>query len=145
MSDDCAAQQLDLLSLLFSSCERFQGKGRRGRERTPEHGMSLPLALPCPSFPCFFFLGKKVAKTTKQTRIFYPYRTPKIPGKEGKNAQKNKDFLAGEKTRNSQKTNRVETRPLHRMRYASWGPMFLGTPRNHDNWTPEGPDRPIKQ
>ena len=40
-------------------------------------------------------------KTTKNTRIFYPYRTPKIPGKEGASAQKHKEFLAGEKTRNS--------------------------------------------
>ena len=36
-------------------------------------------------------------KTTQKTRIFYPYRTPKIPGKGGKNAQKNKEFLAGQK------------------------------------------------
>ena len=42
--------------------------------------------VPCPSFPCFFW--KKARKTAKKTRIFYPYRTPKILGKEGKNAQK---------------------------------------------------------
>ena len=34
----------------------------------------------CPSFP---FFG-----TTKKTRIFCPYRTPKIPRKEGENARK---------------------------------------------------------
>ena len=39
-----------------------------------------------PVLPWFF--GKMARKTTKQTRIFYPCRTPKIPGKEGKNAPK---------------------------------------------------------
>ena len=43
------------------------------------------------SFLSLFF-WKKARKTTKKTRIFYPHRTSKIPGKEGKNAQKNKEF-----------------------------------------------------
>ena len=42
-------------------------------------------------------------KTTKKTRIFYPYRTPKIPEKEGNNARKEKEFLAGEKNKEFQK------------------------------------------
>ena len=60
---------------------------------------------PCPSFPCFFW---KMAKKTnkKKTRICFLSlpRTPKIPGKEGKNTPKNKEILARRKnTRNSQK------------------------------------------
>ena len=55
------------------------------------------------SFLSLFF-GKKARKTTPKTRIFYPRRTPKIPGKEGKNAQKNKEILKKRgKTRNSKK------------------------------------------
>ena len=54
--------------------------------------------LPCPSFPCFFW--KKARKTARKKQgFFYPYRTPKIHGKEGKNAQKNKEFLAGRKNK----------------------------------------------
>ena len=48
------------------------------------------------SFLSLFF-WKKARKTTKRTRIFLSLPTPKIPGKEGKNARKNKEFLAGEK------------------------------------------------
>ena len=48
--------------------------------------------LPCPSFPCFFF-WKMARTTTKKTRIFYAHRTPQIPGKEGKNAQKKQGIL----------------------------------------------------
>ena len=51
---------------------------------------------PCPSFPCFW---KRQGKPTKRTRIFYPYRTPRIPGREGKNAQKNKEILARRKNK----------------------------------------------
>ena len=43
-------------------------------------------------------------KTTKKIRIFYLYRTPKVPGQEGKNAQKNKEFLAREKSKEFQKS-----------------------------------------
>ena len=49
--------------------------------------------------PFLVFFWKKARKTTKKTRIFYAYRTPKISGKEGKNAQKNKEILAGEKNK----------------------------------------------
>ena len=55
--------------------------------------MHDPLAL---SFLSLSF-WKKARKTTKKTRIFKAYRTPKIPGKEGKNARKNKEFLAPQK------------------------------------------------
>ena len=67
-----------------------------------------------PSFPCFFW--KKARKTAKKTRIFYPYRTPKIPGKEEKNAQKKtRKSLQGKKQGNPQKNkerkDRVEKPP----------------------------------
>ena len=56
-----------------------------------------------PVYPSLSFLSlffrKKAGKTTKKTRIFYPYRTPKIPGKEGKNARKNKEILARRKNK----------------------------------------------
>ena len=48
-----------------------------------------------PSFPCFF--GKSKDNTTKKNKDSYPCRTPKILGKEGKNAPKSKEFL--EKTK----------------------------------------------
>ena len=59
-----------------------------------------------PSWP--FFPSDYQRKSTSLT-FFYPCRTPTIPGKEGKNAQKNKEFLAGEKTRNSKKTRKGRT------------------------------------
>ena len=50
------------------------------------------------SFLSLFFL-EKGKETTRKTRIFYRYRTPKILEKEGKNAQKNRLFLAGKKNK----------------------------------------------
>ena len=52
---------------------------------------------------------QKARKTTKKTRIFYPRRTPKIPGKERKNAQKKGIPRTGKKTRNSKKTRKGRT------------------------------------
>ena len=42
------------------------------------------------AFPVLPFLAfwKKARKTTKKTRIFYPYQTPRNPGKEGKKRSK---------------------------------------------------------
>ena len=45
------------------------------------------------SFLSLFF-WKKARKTTKKTRTLHPCRTPKLPGKEGENAQKAKEILA---------------------------------------------------
>ena len=59
------------------------------------------------SFPCVF--GKRQGKPQKKTRILYPCRTPKIPAKDGKNYQKNKEILTRGKTRNSKKTRKVRT------------------------------------
>ena len=49
-----------------------------------------------------FFL-KKARRTTKKKRIFYPYRTAKIPGKKGKNAKKTTNFSQGKKNKEFQK------------------------------------------
>ena len=54
------------------------------------------------SFLSLFFL-KKARKTTKKTRIFYPYRTLKSLEKKGKTLKKNKEILAGEKNKEFQK------------------------------------------
>ena len=64
--------------------------------------------LPSLSFLSLLF-WKKARKTIKKTRIFCPYWTPKIPRKEGRIAQKNKEILAREKTRNSKKTRKGRT------------------------------------
>ena len=66
-----------------------------------------------PVLPFLAFLEKKARKTTQRTRIFYPYRTPKISGKEGKNAQKNKKFLAGEKRKEFQKSKERKGRVIN--------------------------------
>ena len=52
----------------------------------------------CPSF----VFGKGQGKPPKKTRIFYSHRTPKIPGKDGINAPKNKEFLTGKKKKNKE-------------------------------------------
>ena len=70
--------------------------------------------LPCPSFPCFFW--KKAGKTTKKTRILLSYETLKIPGKEGKNAQKNKEFPARRKNKEFQKNKERKDRVDRRNR-----------------------------
>ena len=54
-----------------------------------------------PSLPFLFFGGgggRRQRKAAKKQGIFYPYRKPKIPGKEGENARKKEDILGrGEK------------------------------------------------
>ena len=55
--------------------------------------------IPCPSFPFFVEKGRE-NHAKKNTRIFYPYRNPKSPGKEEENAQNNKEIL--EKRRKKQ-------------------------------------------
>ena len=55
----------------------------------------------------FFFsllFWKTARKTTKKARIFSLLRTPKILGKEGKNAQKSKELLGMEKSKGIQKS-----------------------------------------
>ena len=65
----------------------------------------FPCCFPNPSFPCFFF-GKRQGKPPKKTRILYSHRTPKIPGKGEKNAQKTRNSSQEKKSRNSQKKTR---------------------------------------
>ena len=77
-------------------------KERKDRERAQRSKNNRSRSKPCPSFPCFF--GKRPGKPPKKTRIFYPNRPPEIPGKERKNAQKNKEFLAEEKSKEFQKS-----------------------------------------
>ena len=48
-------------------------------------------SLACPSFPCFSRKARPPPKK-KNKDFHYPYRAPKIPGKKGKSARKNKDF-----------------------------------------------------
>ena len=57
--------------------------------------------MPWSSFPCRFW--KTARKTTKTARISSACRTPKILGKEGKNAQNRKEFLEKEKGKEKQK------------------------------------------
>ena len=58
------------------------------------------------SFLGFFFF-EKGRKTTKKQGFFYSYRTPKIPEKARKNAQKTKSSQA-RKTRNFKKNKETE-------------------------------------
>ena len=74
------------------------------------HACVRPLcffSLPCPSFPLCFW--KMARKTHQKDKVFCLYRTPKIPGKEGKNARKNKEFLTGRKARNSKRARKGRT------------------------------------
>ena len=78
--------------------------------------LSLRLRLQCPdagnnrsdclAISLFFLsllLWKKQGKPPKRARIFSRCGTPKIPGKEGKNAQKSKEIPCNEKARKSKK------------------------------------------
>ena len=70
-------------------------------------------------------LLKKGKKTTEKTRIFYSGRTPTMPGKEGKDAQRNKELLEGEKTRNSKKTRKGRTWNWKNIRNSHFGLIWL--------------------
>ena len=58
---------------------------------------------PCPDLLFLAFLENGKENPPKKARIFYRCRTPKILGKEGKNAQKSKEFLGKEKSKESTK------------------------------------------
>ena len=61
------------------------------------------------SFLSLFF-WKRARKTTKKTRIFDSYQTPKIPWKEEKNGQeKTRKSSQGKKTRKSKRTRKERT------------------------------------
>ena len=52
---------------------------------------------------------KVARKTTEKTRIFYPCRTPKIPGKKAKNSKKTRKSSQGEKQGIPKKTRKGRT------------------------------------
>ena len=68
-------------------------------------------------------LWKKARKNTQKARIFSLLRTPKIPGKEGKNDQKSKEFLAQEKSKEIQKSKEKKIRVGARFQIAAF-PRF---------------------
>ena len=71
-------------------------------EQAPKRFCPLVVA---PSTLIFFSLlfWKKQGKPPKKARTFSLLRTPKIPGKEGKNAQKSKEVPCNEKSKEIQK------------------------------------------
>ena len=58
---------------------------------------------------------KKARKTTQKSKDFSLCRTPKIPGKEGKNAQKSKEIPCNEKSKEIQKSKERKIKNLHRL------------------------------
>ena len=71
--------------------------------------MKLHCGAPCPSFPCFFW--KMARKTTKKTRIFNPYRTPKSLEKSEKRS-KNQGIPCRAKNKEFQKNKERKDRAL---------------------------------
>ena len=63
---------------------------------------------PRPDLPFLAFLGK----TQKSKDFFSLLRTPKVPGKEGKNAQKSKDILCNKKSKEIQKSKERKIRAM---------------------------------
>ena len=61
---------------------------------------------------------------SRQPRIFYPYRTPKIPGKEGKRSKKNKEILARRKNKEIPK--KKERKDRERSLFVCYLFVFLG-------------------
>ena len=58
-------------------------------------------------------LSKMARKTTKRASISYACRTPKILGREGKDAQNRKDFLEKEKGKEIEKGKEKKIRAGH--------------------------------
>ena len=75
--------------------------GAHKRGLSPKFSDTIPeksgLFGPDPVLPFLVFFGKREGKPPKKQGFFYPRRTPKIPGKEGENAQKKKEILARKK------------------------------------------------
>ena len=87
---------------------------------------------PYPVLP-FLVFWKRARKTTRKTRIFYPYRSPKIPGKEEKNTHKNpRKSSQGKKQGNPKKQGKEGQgrRALRRLLFASWVLNWEST----ENW-----------
>ena len=83
-------------SVSFSKVNNRKSLGHRPVDPCLSRRMSLPV------LPFLDFLEKGREHHPKN-KDFYPYRTPKIPGKEGKNAQKNKEILARRKNKEFKK------------------------------------------
>ena len=64
-----------------------------------------------PDLPFLAFL-EKARKTTRKSKDFSLCRTPKIPGKEGKNAQKSKEIPCNEKSKEIQKSKERKIREV---------------------------------
>ena len=90
-------------------------------------------------FPLLFL---EKGKPPKRQGFFCPHRTPKIPGKERKNAQKHKEFLAKEKNKEFQKTkerkdrespiaNAVNSRKPFRM--STWNEYYTNERQSRDS------------
>ena len=85
---------------------------RRGGKYCFCFGLKIPgstlifFSLLFPVLPLFL---ETQGKPQKKTRIFYPCRTLKIPGKEGKMLKKTRKSSQGIKTRNSKKTRKGRT------------------------------------
>ena len=93
----------------------------------------VPISVPgnTPDLLFLVFFWKMARKTTKKARIFYPCRTLKILGKERKNAQKCKEFLEKEKSKEIQKSKEKKIRDGSdgsgfRFRFGSWAILLLG-------------------
>ena len=73
----------------------FFGTGKRGHYESGLFSgeISRISKISSPVLP-FLVFWKMTRKTSQETRIFYSHRTPKIPGKEGKDAPIHKEFLA---------------------------------------------------
>ena len=81
---------------------RGHSRGHFG-PKGPRDSFSRPGGSQVTTLSFLFFFGKKARQTTKKPGILYPYRTPEIPGKEGRNGRKNKEFLAGEENKEFKK------------------------------------------
>ena len=92
-------------------------------KRCPGHfGDTLGTLFPCPAF-VFFFL-KKGKENHQKSKDFYSHRTPKIPGQEGKNAQKKKkEFLAGEEKKQGIPKKQVRARRARETPVAGGGAL----------------------
>ena len=64
---------------------------------------------PCPSF---LVLLEKGRENHQENKDFLSPLNPKIPGKEGKSAQKNKEILARRKNKEFQKTKERKDRAM---------------------------------
>ena len=66
-------------------------------------------------FPDLLFLAflEKARKTTQKSKDFSLLRTPKIPGKEGENAQKSKEIPRDEKSKEIQKSKERKIRVIY--------------------------------